>query len=94
VRLVDWEMAGTGPGPLDLAALVAGWPEPGRGAIVAAYVDEAPARLATELDEILDACRLHLAMQWLGWSPTWVPPLDNAHDWVGEAIDAAERLGL
>ena len=95
VRLVDWEMAGTGPGPLDLAALVSGrWPEADRAEIVAAYTEAAPPRLVAGLPSLLDAGRLHLAMQWLGWSSTWTPPPDQAHDWTAEALDAAERLGL
>lgn len=83
---VDWEMAAIGPGLVDLAALVTGWEGEDRATIAAAYgaVDEAA----------LAACRLHLALQWLGWSAAWTPPPEHAHDWVAEAVDAAERLGL
>jgi aminoglycoside phosphotransferase (APT) family kinase protein len=87
VAPVDWEMAAVGPGAVDLAALVTGWTGEERADILAAYhpgVD----------DGALAACRLHLALQWLGWSSDWTPPQAQAYDWLGEARDAAERLGL
>jgi aminoglycoside phosphotransferase (APT) family kinase protein len=83
---VDWEMAGIGPGVLDLAALVAGWGEEERRALRSAYGD---------VDEIaLEAARLHVAFQWLGWSSRWTPPNEHAHDWLAEARDAALHLGM
>ena len=84
---VDWEMAGAGPGLLDLAALTGGaWGEGERAAIVSAYgdVDE----------ESLDCCRLHLAVRWLGWSAAWSPPSEHARDWRREALELAWRLGV
>lgn len=42
----------------------------------------------------LDSCQLHLAVQWLGWAPHWAPPPGHAQDWLGDAVRAAERLGL
>lgn len=83
---VDWEMAGVGPGVLDLAALATGWGDQERASIVGSY-NEASA-------DALDAARLHLALQWLGWSQDWTPPPEHAHDWLSEAMLAAERLGL
>jgi hypothetical protein len=84
---VDWETAAVGPGPVDLAALVAGaWTEAERATIVAAYGDVD--------SEALDCCRLHVALQWLGWSKRWSPPAEHAHDWLADALAAAERLGL
>jgi hypothetical protein len=83
---VDWEMAGIGPGVLDVAALSTGWTEEESAAIVGAYGDVPTAEL--------DAARLHLALQWLGWSPQWTPPPEHAHDWLGEAMLVAERLSL
>jgi hypothetical protein len=44
--------------------------------------------------ESLDVCRLHLAIQWLGWSTDWTPPKEHAHDWLGEAIALARKLGV
>jgi aminoglycoside phosphotransferase len=83
---VDWEMAGVGPGILDLAALVSGWAEQDRAAIIAGYGDVP--------SEAFDAAQLHLALQWLGWSHDWTPPPEHSRDWLADALDAAERLGL
>jgi aminoglycoside phosphotransferase len=87
VAPIDWEMAGIGPGLIDLAALTTGtWNESERAEIASAYgaVD----------DEALECCHLHLSLQWLGWSSSWVRPAEHAHDWLGEALRAAGRLGL
>jgi aminoglycoside phosphotransferase len=88
IAAVDWEMAGIGPGVLDLAALASGsgWGNDERATIVASYGD-LPAH-------VLDAASLHLAMQWLGWAPDWTPPPEHAHDWLSQAMLAAERLGI
>jgi hypothetical protein len=83
---VDWELAGSGPSLLDLAALTSGWPEDEQAAIVAAYGDVSR--------EDLDCCRLHLAVRWLGWSEGWQPPREHARDWRAEALALAERLPL
>jgi hypothetical protein len=99
IRPLDWEMAGIGPGAIDLAALVSGgWSEEERSSIALAYLDEL-AGLGSSLDEeefflTLDMCRLHVAVQRLGWSPDWSPPAEHAHDWLGEALVLAEKLGL
>lgn len=98
VTPVDWEMAALAPGLMDLADLTAGKWTPGqRESLVCAYRDALatggiPADPAFEHD--LHCCRLHRALQWLSWSPKWTPPKDHAHDWVGEAFRACERLGL
>ena len=95
---VDWEMAGIGPGLVDLAALVGGWAPEKRTRLVTAYVDAglgaggAPPRGKLETD--LARCRLHLALQWLGWSTDWQPPREHAHDWIGEAFEITRELGL
>jgi Phosphotransferase enzyme family len=92
IRPIDWEMAAVGPNLIDLAALTTGgWSERERAAIVSAY----GAGMADgELEEALAACRLQLALQWLGWSRDWSPPPEHAQDWLREALRAAERLGL
>lgn len=97
---IDWEMVSLGPGLIDLAALTAGsWSESARQAIVKAY-REALADLGDrtlperDFDLALECCRLQLALQWLGWSPAWHPPLEHARDWLAVALDAAARLGL
>ncbi len=86
IAAVDWEMAGIGPGVLDLAALANGWGVAERAAIVAGYGRLAP--------HALDAAELHLSLQWLGWSEGWTPPPEHGRDWLSEALGAAARLGL
>jgi len=93
---IDWEMAAVGPGLMDLAALTAGlWSADARRALAEAYLDTNGFR-GTEDDFwiALDCCRLQLAVQWLGWSPGWQAPEPHRHDWLAEALSAAERLGL
>jgi Ser/Thr protein kinase RdoA (MazF antagonist) len=93
---VDWEMAGTGTGLLDLASLMAGrWPQEDQMAMAAAYER---ARSGLDPDEQfladLARCRLHNAVQLLGVSGNWRPPSDHANDWAAEAASAAEQLGI
>jgi len=97
---VDWEMAAVGPGLIDLAALTAGgWTADEKTALALAYhgVLAPHAGWPSTPDvflTMLDYCRLHLGMQWLGWSSEWSPPPEHAQDWLGEALSLAERLGL
>jgi Ser/Thr protein kinase RdoA (MazF antagonist) len=96
---VDWEMAGIGPGLIDLAALVGGWDEPQRRRLITGYlrgINETSAGDSTPdaVEADLARCRLHLALQWLGWSADWRPPAEHAHDWLGEALELAGELGL
>jgi hypothetical protein len=97
VCAVDWEMAGAGPGVLDLAALSAGgWGDVQRASIVAAYHQALPTQ-GYPLDELVTdvrRCRLHLCLQWLGWSPGWQAPATQRQDWLGVALRCAEELGL
>ena len=79
---VDWEMAGIGPGVLDLAALATAWEGADCARIVGAYADE---RGAPVDEEDLDAARLVLAVQWLGLAEGWEPPREHATDWLAEA---------
>jgi aminoglycoside phosphotransferase (APT) family kinase protein len=93
VAPVDWELAAAGPGLSDLAALVGGWPDIDREALVAAYAAEPGVGAFTPRD--LEFARLQVAIQWLGWAPpSWVPPEGQRHDWLGEATRLAEELGL
>jgi aminoglycoside phosphotransferase (APT) family kinase protein len=93
VAPVDWELAASGPGLTDLAALVSGWPDDDRRALAAAYAAEPGVPEFTERD--LDFARLQVAIQWLGWAPPeWEPPAGQRHDWLGEALALAEGLGL
>jgi hypothetical protein len=98
---VDWEMAAVGPGLIDLAALAAGgWTADEKTAMALAYraalaqAGGPPPAREEELLTALDYCRLHLAVQWSGWSSGWSPPAEHAQDWLGEALGLAEKLGL
>jgi hypothetical protein len=95
---VDWEMAGIGPGLLDVAALTSGdWTAADRERLALVYRDSLPLAARPSADDFLDAlahCRIYIAVQWLGWSQDWSPPAEHAHDWLAEAIAAAEDLGL
>ncbi len=97
---IDWEMAGSGPGLLDLAALTGGnWTDEQKDALASSYYQELVAGGGCPLQQDifrsgLDACRLHLCMQWLGWSRSWSPPPEHARNWLAEARELAERLGL
>jgi hypothetical protein len=95
---VDWEMAGIGPGAIDLAALAGGWDAASRRRIEGAYLDGLRSAgvpiTRRELDESLPRCELSLALQWVGWSTDWRPPPQHARDWLGEALRLANEIGL
>lgn len=96
---VDWEMTALGPGLVDLAALVSGhWPEESKMAMATAYYQALPGdQDKADIDSFLEAlnyCRLHVAMQWLGWSPEWTPPPEQTYNWMDEALGLARKLGL
>ncbi|MGY1688902.1 phosphotransferase family protein [Geodermatophilus sp. SYSU D01105] len=98
VCAVDWEMAGLGPGLLDVAALCSGWDEGTSRALALSYRRALRPRPgwppgAEEFLALLDCCSLCVAVQWLGWAPGWSPPPDHARDWLGQAVQLAERLG-
>ncbi len=95
VCVIDWELAGVGPGVLDLAAVTAGLADEDASALVETYraaLEDPPD--AQELGFELDCARLHLAIQWLGWSAEWMPPPEHALDWRAELPRLAERVGL
>jgi hypothetical protein len=96
---IDWERAAVAPGLLDLAALAAGWGADERRALALAYRAALDSASGLPEDEVeffvaLDCCRLHMAVQWLGWAPDWSPPPEHRQDWLEEAMRAAEDLGL
>ena len=97
---VDWEMAAVGPGKIDLAGLTSGgWTRAQKDAMALAYYDALPAERTARYDRQtfltdLEYCRLHQAVQWLGWSPLWSPPPEHAQDWLKEALCTAEVLGI
>jgi hypothetical protein len=90
---VDWEMAATGPALIDLAALVGGWNADVRARLLAAYAAGGPGE-GVPTQPALDCCRLHLSLQWLGWSSSWRAPAEHAHDWIGEAAALVQELDL
>ena len=98
MAFVDWEMAALGPGLVDLAALTAGrWTEPERATLAAAYAEALGDGAVAPPDRwarAFECCRLHLALQQLGWSRTWSAPPHHAHDWLSEALRLAERVEL
>jgi Ser/Thr protein kinase RdoA (MazF antagonist) len=100
VCAVDWELAATGPAVLDLAALVSGtWTDSQRMELIAAYQSGLPAANSwagdlAALSHAVDFARLHLAVQWLGWSPDWTPPAAHAQDWMANAERLGKKLGL
>jgi aminoglycoside phosphotransferase len=91
---IDWEMAGVGPALVDVAAIVSGpgWDDAAVMAMLGTYRAELGGQVDAELLADLDACRVYLAIQWLGWSPSWAPPAERAHDWLSVAVAAIERL--
>jgi hypothetical protein len=96
---IDWETAAFGPPMVDLAALTSGWAPKERRRLEAAYYRTLAHERRSLPDprrfrEDLDYCRIHMAVQWLGWSRCWSPPAQHAHDWLAEALGAAKRLGL
>jgi aminoglycoside phosphotransferase (APT) family kinase protein len=94
IRPLDWELAGIGPGVLDVAALTAGnWSALDRHSIENAYSDACPPHLRPTAHD-LDLARLLLAAQWSGWCDGWEPPAEQRQDWRGEAEYLLERLGL
>ena len=97
---IDWEVAGVGPGVIDLAALSSGdWSVEQKHKLVEAYYDAlSPEHGAysslQELFELVDYGQIHLAVQWLGWASDWSPPESHAQDWLAEAVALGERLGV
>lgn len=97
---IDWEMVMVGPGLIDLAALSSGnWTTDRQAAMTRAYRESlatcgAPVMPLDEMRRSLDYCRLHLAVQWLGWASDWQAPADQAHDWLAQAMQLAETLEL
>ncbi len=97
VAPVDWEMAGIGPGILDLAALCTGWDDANRRTIADSYRragEETAGDLADDGEFLADLAsgQLCLAVQWLGWSPGWVAPPEHTRDWLRDAGQLAEGL--
>jgi aminoglycoside phosphotransferase (APT) family kinase protein len=93
---VDWELAARGPALLDLASLTVGrWSDDERDRLTQVYLDEsACARSRAEALQDLECCRLHVAVQWLGWTEGWTPPPEHENNWLAEAVRAARQIGI
>jgi Ser/Thr protein kinase RdoA (MazF antagonist) len=97
---IDWELAGIGPGLLDLAALTSGnWQPHDRTAMIAAYREALETTSGWppsehELREAVDCSQLQLALQFLGWDTKWRPPSAHCQDWFHVALESADRIGL
>jgi hypothetical protein len=78
-----------------VAAVTMGLADEERSALAEAY-RQVLARPpdAQEFAADLDHARLHLAMQWLGWSDEWTPPPEHDRDWRAELPGLVERVGL
>jgi hypothetical protein len=97
VRPLDWELAGIGSPLIDLAALTAGWKDEPRRELALSYHRELDSRDPSWLPfeaftRALDCFRVQLAVRCLGWARRWTPPRSHARDWLGEALQAAERI--
>lgn len=97
IAVVDWELAGIGPGELDLAALAAGkWEDAQRCHLVRAYHEEAAVLGPTEPFDALfrrfTLASVHLALRWLGAPPGWRPPGEHERDWFADAVSALAHL--
>lgn len=93
---VDWEVAALAPGLMDLAAMTAGWSSAERRRLTAVYYGNGAAGFSSldDMQRALDYCRLHHAVQWLGWSPQWEPPVEQVHDWINTASELTLHLSL
>jgi hypothetical protein len=99
VCVLDWEMAALGPALIDLAGLLSGQADEARRREIAlSYRAAVPSTILGSSDERsffedLACCRLHLTIQWLGFSPD-PPPRRQAHDWIAEVLRTADKLGI
>jgi aminoglycoside phosphotransferase (APT) family kinase protein len=91
---VDWETAAVGPGLIDLAGLVAGsWTPEEKRRLALVYHEVAGDGAPGKFLEALDWCRLHVAVQWAGWSEQGMRRA-RWGEWATEAVALAESLGL
>src|SRR4029079_14490224 len=98
IAVVDWELAGTGPGVLDLAALASGsWRDAQRYELMRAYHDEAGVigrrtETLTALVRRVELASVNLALRWVGAAPDWEAPEAHRRDWFADAVAALARL--
>jgi hypothetical protein len=100
IAVLDWEMVAVGPPMMDLAALLASERDEARVRDIAlTYRSALPDRPIGDADhrhflEDLAFCKLHLAVQWLGWSPDVSPPRRQAHAWIADVLRLADELDV
>jgi len=93
IALLDWETAGIGPALLDVASLLTGsWSGDQRGQLLEAYSSIAPGAGGEHFDATFAACRLALALRWMGWLAEQSPADGQTHDWMAEAEDACRYV--
>ncbi len=97
---IDWELAGTGSGVLDLAALSFGdWSPEKKRELIRAYHQALPSASELqmtlgELHEAVDFGHLHCCIRQLGWASNWRAPDLHSRNWAQDALLLAEKLGL
>lgn len=97
ICIVDWEMAGIGPGLVDLAFLKYGF-DPARDEVLCdayrAGLSEVsitpPAQ--REFQRQLAACEMHRVVYLLAGSQSWKSPKENVVEWVAEARQLISKL--
>jgi Ser/Thr protein kinase RdoA (MazF antagonist) len=93
---VDWELCAVGPALMDLSDLTAGaWTSDQKSQLANTYLQTLssnPFGGSAQFEQALDLCRLHRAVQWLGWAADWNPPAEHATDWLREASLLARRI--
>jgi aminoglycoside phosphotransferase (APT) family kinase protein len=100
ICVLDWELAGRGPGLLDLASFIAGkWTNAERRSLATAYYEAMSETAANPVDRRLFDRRLALArmqtaIRWLGWSDSWQPPAQQQNNWLAELEESLEELSL
>jgi aminoglycoside phosphotransferase (APT) family kinase protein len=97
IAVVDWELAGTGPAVLDLAALAAGgWRSEQRHDLIKAYHEESlvmrRSETLTALVRRVELASLYLALRWVGSASDWDAPDEHRRDWFADAVAALARL--
>jgi aminoglycoside phosphotransferase (APT) family kinase protein len=100
VCFVDWELAGMGPGLLDLAAFTAGsWTASEREGMNNGYEaglrdSRAPSSSSAGLTRRLLASRILVAVEMIGAMSSWEPPSHQLWDWPRELATLARELAL
>jgi hypothetical protein len=83
--LIDWESAAIGPGEIDLASLIEGWPAEAAQAATDAYCSARwPDGRPDNLEQVMDAARVYQFLLWRGSGEKWsLEPLRPALQRLG-----------